>query len=856
MNYILPCTVNGRRVQYLDLVDAAESAEHATPPSFVVALSGGGMPLVAVQRSEVAKTLTHGATDVSIADCTARATWDADAGRAMLIISIPTTAAAPQRAVVLDEADLYGDADESKPTTQQAPKTSDDSALIVALRPGLRLQFSANTADLCLALYLDRPGKLTPADALHFDVEIRLENSEGAAASTTLSFHAVPPESLVEAALDFGSEASQAWERRERYHGTVLSPTKKALPLFARVREALPGTSSQKRYIQQDGDSPAFYKSLFFVRKTLHPEAGVPPHFLPAEAENLRMLVEADAFNDLGTHFHQLPNLKLVRSGAEAPGIHFETLRPDGRTREKDFAEIRSQAYGSILKTLVAAWLEPALEEAAHPLYARLTLLVPNIYDTPDLHDTLGVLGDSFRRLQKESPYGENLAGWEVLTISESDAAFLGFSGRKKGLRTDPSAYYIVVDCGKGTTDFSIIRAGGPGQPAEPLYRNGFAGAGNLISYAVFQTVMAYLAEVSYSPEVATAFVREQVARGNAELKLRLASEIDRLKTRFRPDADKARVSAEWAAAKEAGGRGANTFSSVAGSANTLGELSVLEDLLGQVSGVCDWYGYIAESVAGIVAPVAADLAHMQRALAGNNLHCAGVFLTGRGFLFEPLRRRMTEELRRALSLGEGAVHAPAAPEDYKSISVEGVIGSPFVLKPDVVGWPVVVDAAPPEEVESAPEKGARWLAWATNLADSLGGALEWVNRKARTVRSVQSTDALAAVAADFNRYTLRLGDRDLRPRKQSFQQDDHFRYDLLFSPRHGIVMRRLQRDTGRFDDYSGFESDDAADTLAATADPYAAAAARRTELLPSLFPASLQDMAPQLAELVKKHTG
>ncbi len=841
MEYILPATVNDRRVHYFHLGGGDEGLS-----TFVVEGTAGRIPLLHLRRAEVAKALSQGAHDLRLGSCTVEANFDAASTALTLTIrgssEAPATVpgAAPLPAAGGGAVDIYAHTEEAEATPRPKPTASSSRAatgrlhtLADALRPGLRLQWEDAPEAVTVFLYLDRLDRAVPPGPLHLHLSLRLQQ-EGEIAEAAATFFLAHPLQLVEAGIDFGSEASQAVQQKAVYRGAYLEHKCETVPLFSRVRALHPEAERGAHYVQQEEGNKAFYKSLFFVRKELESAGGAGGDFLPTEDQNLKMLVREDALAETLRDHYQLPNLKLVRKdGAAIPGYDFTLRRPSGTLRDLDFDDVREQAYASILKKLVAAWLSPELEDAPHPLYARLTLLVPNIYGTGDVHRTLGTLQAAFADLQTEE-LGAKLGGWEVQTISESDASFLGFYKRVENLPSGSDRYYIVIDCGKGTTDFSIMRTGAGTQPAEPLYRNGFAGAGNLISYAVFQTVMAHLAEVSDDPAGAARFIAETLPGSDPRLLLYLAREVERLKAGYREDRKEGEVGRQWAAAVQSGGTA--TFENLPG--RTLADLV---DLLRTVDGIYDWQGYIAGACDDITRGVVADLRLLHRALAKRRVHCAGVFLTGRGFLFEPLRRRLKAALHESLGLPYDAIREPSTDDEYKSICLQGVINSPFVLKPDIIGWPIqvsIADGAIEPSAPAAPVAKRSALGRAGDFFKKIKGVQELFG----TTEEVENPDALAELLPDFGRHKLLIGDRLLRPAKPAFQQGGGYRYDMAFVPRDGFIIRRRTPE-GAFDDWSRLTE---ADTTASH---------RQEDLSPSLFPANLPAAGNELRALAERHS-
>ena len=70
----------------------------------------------------------------------------------------------------------------------------------------------------------------------------------------------------------------------------------------------------------------------------------------------------------------------------------------------------------------------------------------------------------------------------EYETISESDAAFMGYQQTQSEIRLNNGEIALVIDCGKGTTDISMVLAD-DNENYCSFFRTGFAGAGNVLSY-------------------------------------------------------------------------------------------------------------------------------------------------------------------------------------------------------------------------------------------------------------------------------------------------------------------------------------------------------------------------------------
>src|SRR5690606_20916434 len=108
---------------------------------------------------------------------------------------------------------------------------------------------------------------------------------------------------------------------------------------------------------------------------------------------------------------------------------------------------------------------------------------------------------------------------------------------------------YIVIDSGKGTTDLSIIRTGyNNAFDIKTIYRNGFAGAGNLITFAVFETILHYIRAHATNQNDAYNFIKEKIINvlnsNDLELKNNIFSQIERLKFKYLDN--KNYVAAQW----------------------------------------------------------------------------------------------------------------------------------------------------------------------------------------------------------------------------------------------------------------------------------------------------------------------
>lgn len=829
MSYILPITINNRRVYYLDLVANAGEANSTEP--FVAEIKRGRTTLIALDKNKIAKVLgEEGKRDIPMQSCSFTATFTTNDNRLELILKAGTVA--PPKAVMLEEdaaeahSDFFSDEEELN-TTASGPDPASQAQLLATLTDGTKIYLRETAALLSVEAQTDRlaTDSVTGAKSLLCTVSLLQDAGHYRAG---FNVHLVHPLQLLQGALDFGSEASQIIQQRTVERGGHFQEEQKTIDLFEKLK-ALSGLDHIGKYLQQEEGQP-FYKSIFFVKKEMEgiTEFFKEKDFLHREGEHLIMVLPNDELNNITPHYHQLPNLKLARKHGSALTNMSFTIREEGDRDIQKLDELRDKAFGSILKNMIRAWLLPELRRATVPQFIRLTLLVPNIYNEADVSLTLRTLHTILRNIQQERG-PEKLAGWEVQTISESDAAFLGYY-TLHNLRSTAGKYYITIDCGKGTTDFSIIRAGNnPAEPLVPVYRNGIAGAGNLISYAIFQALLTYLSNVAEDKEAIRVFIRKWLinpdTRAEPYLLNELAQKIEAFKIAYNPALRPREVNSEWNRVQL---ENRATFANLGSR-----EFQTLLSLLNNVKNIPDEEGYIQQVCSAITGSVTANLELITKALRDKGLECEGVLLTGRGFLFRPLADEMRAALGAMLSLPAQAIHVPDSPAGYKSISLRGVLNSPFVLQPEIIGWPVQI--ALNRGGLPAPEKKKKsFLDYLTSGA--------WMLRSNTNVE-VKTTDALSTLLNDFDHHKLLIGGRFLSPRDPAFRHSTSgARFDLVFSPEGStgrFLVRRMTPD-GRLIGEGELEADK---DIAQSNEDY---------LLPSLFPAAFS--ATDLEALLERH--
>lgn len=470
------------------------------------------------------------------------------------------------------------------------------------------------------------------------DLDVYLTFRQGTRSySARFVFHLCRPEQFCQAVLDFGSEASQM---AYKLAGRPLTQ----MPLVNIFRDHYfpnyPQTEAfRRRFYQHDDDHPFLFRSYYLIRETPEaPNVRTLLHEAPRPEGNVLALRHLDddplpARPD-AVPFRQIPNLKLLDASLNDFEVFF---KGKGRWFSGIKDEILLTLLNQFLQALAAevrATLDTlGREDTFQRTCLRLTLLVPNLYSQERVLELSQYLMDSLGRFSE--PF---FRGLEVQTISESDASFLGYlSDRKINLRTD--ARYLIIDSGKGTTDLSIVRTK-PNNPeiVESVYRTGFAGAGNVLTYAFLETLLNLLYR-GRRPNEARRFLFEHVIQADKAYQNQLVMLLDGFKRHF---PEKPTNNLETVLGVQAGNVTLGTFASASSEAKeittVIGLLRRLKDLDEPLE---DYFGLVATAVDELARKIEEHLDYSGE----KKLHT--VILAGRAFLFKPFRQAVVERLRR-----------------------------------------------------------------------------------------------------------------------------------------------------------------------------------------------------------------
>lgn len=286
----------------------------------------------------------------------------------------------------------------------------------------------------------------------------------------------IPASQIYDIVLDFGSEATQMLIRRSDDDSRIEQHK-----IFNGVLRHFYNISSVKNeriYDQQDEDTTLF-RSIFFKKKK--GEMVNDFLYLPPSKDDPFFNFISSRRDSRG---ERIPNVKIA---------YLAGKNVEGTTKER-------LHRGIILRFLHEAIMSVAEEEQIVerncPVAIRVTLLLPNVLPQKSASDLLRDLRYKANSISYKKNIANiiDIAAIDIRSCSESDASFLDWMMSTDRIKRiiSPGKRYLIVDVGKGTTDFSIVKVSDVHNVISE-YRAGFVGAGNAISYAIFQNYMKKL---------------------------------------------------------------------------------------------------------------------------------------------------------------------------------------------------------------------------------------------------------------------------------------------------------------------------------------------------------------------------
>ncbi len=341
---------------------------------------------------------------------------------------------------------------------------------------GVKLDYSKDQKRITLGYYKNK------VEQFPFFINVLFQFNEQEIYAARFHFAVVASRQCQRVVIDFGSEASQIGYKNCGPQSSIIQYD--ILENIISQLKAADKTENYQRdeFLNNEPGQHNLYRSFYAVKKRVSQEEREQFPFNFAnhiEKDEIRLFItkqEVAAAMQSGFRddYEIVPNLKL--------GIEKSLqLICDDKTEDYSIREHKKELISAILLRLLRLMI------ATKPDFRKggiiVTLLVPNIYTQQDVFDLLNELRNQTASMLASLDIDEENLYLEYETISESDAAFMGYQQTQASeVRLANGEIALVIDCGKGTTDISMVLAD-DNENYCSFFRTGFAGAGNVLSY-------------------------------------------------------------------------------------------------------------------------------------------------------------------------------------------------------------------------------------------------------------------------------------------------------------------------------------------------------------------------------------
>ena len=340
---------------------------------------------------------------------------------------------------------------------------------------GLRLDYSAEQKRISVNYYKHRVEQIP----IHIYVTLMFGNTE--TYSGKFQFAITRAKESQRVVIDFGSEASQVGYKSCGPQSTVVQYD--ILENIISQLNRIDRTKNWRRedFLNHEPGQPLLYRSFYAVKKSITKQVRekFPFNFTnDLMNDEIRLFITRQevaatqfAFRE---NYEIIPNLKLGIEKSLQLIIDSYTEDYSIRSHKK---ELISAILLRILRLMIST--KPDFQQGG----IIVTLLVPNIYTQHDVFEMLNELRNNTECLLSSLNIATNKLYIEYETISESDAAFMGYQQTNSSdVHLSNGEMALVIDCGKGTTDISMLMADN-NENYSSFFRTGFAGAGNVLAY-------------------------------------------------------------------------------------------------------------------------------------------------------------------------------------------------------------------------------------------------------------------------------------------------------------------------------------------------------------------------------------
>jgi len=356
--------------------------------------------------------------------------------------------------------------------------------------------------------YIIKVNRVTVSQSLDFVIKLhRKDDREYVYAFKIHLCDTASPIEFLEVAVDFGSEASQVWYKRGNDLNGVPIDLVGAFQNFHLFKDNPP-------FWQKDNLNDYLFKTIFFVNKDIK-EKGFKYEDVPFCNGCDTFILMLKGYISHGKKQEFLPNLKLmeymtvledtdIKVIVNRNNVPVYEVVSDGNNNVlwllRNEKIEKSSLLRLILNHILHSILNRHVENVSSEKYLRITLLMPNVYSQEKVYKVIKDLYADFYKILEEYKDTDDyrkyscFKGIEVQMLSESDAAFLGTLRFRNELNFTPAenSHYLVIDAGKGTTDFSILKCL-KDKNFDSVYRTGIPVGGHVLTVAFVTALDKYL---------------------------------------------------------------------------------------------------------------------------------------------------------------------------------------------------------------------------------------------------------------------------------------------------------------------------------------------------------------------------
>jgi hypothetical protein len=329
-------------------------------------------------------------------------------------------------------------------------------------------------------------------DTKRVRVRITIEDSSIHPQAAEIVLVVAAKDQISDTVLDFGSEASQMAISSRNENPTandiqdIFHSMKQIREENVSVTESIPENtlwnenpaSDNKVYEQFESDK--LFRTIFYASNEV-PDQSPAPYKGGIMSEILYMLTTKNEGQELigSSKAFVLPAIKIAQFGnIYQPKVECKNARRRRTVRE----------YGKnyFYRACINQFIYVALKECERPC-VNLQVLMPNVYSVKTTAENLRYIKEDIEMmLNDKSMVLDHIQAVEVSAISESDASLLGAYDNFQNaidFKSLSSGNYLIIDSGKGTTDFSVVYLSKKDRKIRNLFRSGVVGAGGVITY-------------------------------------------------------------------------------------------------------------------------------------------------------------------------------------------------------------------------------------------------------------------------------------------------------------------------------------------------------------------------------------